>query len=87
MAGRESLVIYTVHLMLLYGNYGGPHWVDRVNRSYGFPEVIGVSLALAALMVVLAWVWNRIKAGPRWFTRTVEAAVAAGFAYVFFVGL
>ncbi len=87
LAGRESLLVYTVHLLLLYGNFHGPHFVDRIGRQYGFWEVLGVSAILVALMVLLAYVWNAIKAGPRWFMRTVELGVLAGFIIVFFVGL
>jgi uncharacterized membrane protein len=87
LAGRESLLVYSVHLMIIYGNFNGPHLVDRIAFRFGFPEVFGLSALLIALMVVLALVWNLIKAGPAWIHRGVELAVVAGFAYVFFVGI
>lgn len=87
LAGRESLLVYTVHLMIIYGNFNGPHLVDRIAFRFGFPEVFALSTLLIALMVLLALVWNLIKAGPAWIHRGVELAVVAGFAYVFFVGI
>ncbi|HEX9079406.1 MAG TPA: heparan-alpha-glucosaminide N-acetyltransferase domain-containing protein, partial [Desulfuromonadaceae bacterium] len=86
-AGRESLLVYTVHLLLLYGNFHGPHFVERIGRQFGFWEVLAVSAILVVLMIVLAYVWSAIKAGPRWLLRTVELGVLAGFIIVFFVGL
>lgn len=87
LIGRESLLVYTVHLMLIYGNYGSGHFADRVHMTYGYAEVLGVSLVLFILMYLLAWIWNRIRKAKPAVRIGVELAVLAGFVIVFFVGL
>ena len=87
VAGRESLLVYTVHLLLLYGNFQGPHFVDRIGHKFGFWEVFGVSAILVVLMILLAYAWNAVKAGPRWLMRAIELGVIAVLVVVFFVGL
>ncbi len=87
ISGRESLLIYTVHLMILYGNFKGPHLVDRIGHQFGFAEAFGLSAVLIALMIVLAVAWSFIKARGRWMQRSVEGAIVAGLVYVFFMGL
>ncbi|HTY00930.1 MAG TPA: heparan-alpha-glucosaminide N-acetyltransferase domain-containing protein [Bacteroidota bacterium] len=87
ISGRESLLVYTVHLMILYGNFKGPHFVDRVGHQFGFLEVFGVSAVLIVLMILLAVAWSFIKSHHIWLRRSIEGCVVAGFAYVFFVGL
>ena len=59
LIGRESLLVYTVHLMLIYGNYGSGHFADRVHMSYGYVEVLAVSMVLFLLMYLLAWTWSK----------------------------
>jgi hypothetical protein len=73
---QESLVIYFVHLCLVYGSIWNPGLV----RLYGEAlSLLGTALMAAAVMgamVALAWRWNRLK-----HVRPVAAqrvAVAAG---------
>ncbi len=86
ISGRESLLVYAAHLMLLYGNFKGPHFVDRIGHQFGYIQAFGVSLVLIILMALLAVVWNFIKSGNPWVRRTVEGCVVAGFVLVFFFG-
>jgi hypothetical protein len=87
LIGRESLLVYTVHLMLIYGNYGSGHFADHVHMSYGYVEVFLASLVLLVLMYLLAWTWSTIRKAKRPLRLTVELGVVAGFLVVFFVGL
>lgn len=87
LIGRESLLVYAAHLMLIYGNYGSGHFADMVHRSFGYAEVLGVSILLLVLMYLLAWTWSRIRKAKRALRLSVELGVLAGFLIVFFVGL
>jgi len=87
LIGRESLLVYTVHLMLIYGNYGSGHFADRVHMSYGYAEVFGVSFLLFILMYLLAWTWSKIRKAKPAMRIGVELAILAGFVIVFFVGI
>lgn len=84
--GRESLVVYATHLMLVYGDFGKGSFAYQVARSYGYPQALLVTGALLLLMFGLAVLWGRIKRGPPALKWGVEGAVLAGFLYVFFFG-
>jgi uncharacterized membrane protein len=86
VSGRESLLIYTVHLMILYGNYGGPHFVDRVGKTLGFAGAFGVSLGIIATMVALALSWSTIKTRSPLLKNIILIGIVAGFTLVFFKG-
>ena len=74
---QESLVVYFVHLCVVYGSV----WNSGLHRFYGeslTPAAAGlVALVIVAPMVLLAWQWNGLKhARPR-AARFVSIAVAA----------
>lgn len=87
LIGRESLLVYTVHLMLIYGNYGSGHFADRVHMSYGYLEVLAVSVLLFGLMYLLAWTWSKIRKAKPAVRISIEFCILAGFLVVFFVGI
>jgi len=84
LMGRESLLVYTAHLMLVYGKYGYFTFADRVHQSFGYVEAILTTIILIALMYGLAWGWARIKAAPARVKRITQWAIVAAFAIVFF---
>ncbi|MEW6512221.1 MAG: heparan-alpha-glucosaminide N-acetyltransferase domain-containing protein [Bacteroidota bacterium] len=86
LIGRESLLVYTVHLLLVYGKFGSTSFAERVNNTFGYGEAAAVTIVLFLLMSVLALAWSRIKKGPARLKRTVQGLVLAGFALVFFFG-
>jgi hypothetical protein len=86
LVGRESLLVYTVHLMLVYGKFGYYTFADRVNQSFGYVEAIAATVVLIGLMYALAFAWSRIKSGPPRIKRVVQGVVLAGFIVVFFFG-
>ena len=86
LMGRESLLVYTVHLMIVYGKFGYFTFADRVNRSFGYGEAILTTLLLILLMYLLALAWSRVKSAPPPVKRLTQGVVLAGFALVFFFG-
>ncbi len=86
LVGRESLIVYVVHLLMIYGNFGTFNFHDRVNNSFGYLEAALVAVLLVGLMVLLAWVWGALKAGPPARKRGVQLVVLAVLAGVFFFG-
>ena len=84
--GRESLVVYATHLMLIYGDFGKGSFAYQVGKSYGYPQALLVTGALLLLMFGLAYAWGRVKKGPAPLKWGVEGGVLAGFLYVFFFG-
>jgi hypothetical protein len=59
--GKESLVIYLIHLMIVYGSVVNPgfrqFFGDRLSALPG----ISIALGLAAVMIGLGWAWNYFK--------------------------
>ena len=86
LMGRESLLVYTVHLMLVYGKFGSYTFADRVHQSFGYGEAALTTLLLAGLMYLLALAWSRVKSAPPPVRKVTQGAVIAGFAIVFFFG-
>jgi uncharacterized membrane protein len=86
LMGRESLLVYTTHLMLVYGKFGYFTFTDRVNRSFGYGEAIITMLVLIGMMYLLALGWSRVKSAPPRVKHITEGVVLAGFILVFFFG-
>lgn len=86
LMGRESLLVYATHLLLVYGKFGAFTFTDRVGSSFGYGEAIITTLILLGLMYALAHAWSRIKAGPVRVKRAVQGLILAGFVVVFFFG-
>ena len=86
LVGRESLIVYATHLLLIYGDFGPFNFAKRVNHSFGYGEAIITTLALYALMYALAIFWSRTKKGaPRW-KLALQYGTLAVMVGVFFFG-
>jgi len=86
LMGRESLLVYTVHLLLVYGKFGGFTFAETMRKAFGYPEAIVTTVVLLGLMYALAYGWSRIKSGPVPLKRSVQGVVLAVFVLVFFFG-
>jgi uncharacterized membrane protein len=78
---QESLVIYFVHLCIVYGSI----WNVGLAHFYGEAldplPTVGVVIALVAAMTLLAWHWNRLKhvrpRSARWVSVAAGVLLAA----------
>jgi uncharacterized membrane protein len=86
LVGRESLIVYVVHLLMIYGNFGTFNFHDRVNGTFGYLQAALTTVFLIGLMILLAWVWSELKSGPSLRKRAVQLSVAVVLAGVFFFG-
>ncbi len=86
LVGRESLLVYTVHLLLIYGNFGTFNFHDRVKNSFGYAEAILTIIILWTLMYFLALGWSRMKRGDVRVRRAVQFGALAVLLVVFFFG-
>jgi uncharacterized membrane protein len=55
--GKNSLMVYWVHVMLVYGG-----WVKPIKRKLDIPQAVLATLIVTALMVALSVLWLRWKA-------------------------
>jgi acyltransferase len=58
---QETLLIYFVHLCIVYGSIWGPGLYQAYGATLGPVQVLGVVLMLIASMTALAWQWNWVK--------------------------
>jgi uncharacterized membrane protein len=84
LIGRESLIVYVTHLMLLYGKHGAQTFQESVGHGFGHAEATLTTLILLVLMWLLALVWSRIKRGPPRLKLAVELGTLAAFVGIFF---
>lgn len=85
--GRESLLVYVLHLLVLYGSVINP----RVNLAGLLPAHAGLaaSAGLFAALSVLMWLaavsWRALRSGSPVAYRLTQAAVGAAVTFLFFV--
>jgi len=58
---QESLVVYFVHLCLVYGSIWSPGLTQVLGNTLGLLPTILAACSVVAAMVALAWQWNRLK--------------------------
>jgi peptidoglycan/LPS O-acetylase OafA/YrhL len=85
LVGRESLLVYTAHLQVIYASIGGLSFHTWVGRSFGYPAVIAATLVLIGLMILLAFWWDRVRRGERRRMRRVQWLALAVFLVAFIV--
>jgi uncharacterized membrane protein len=86
LVGRESLIVYTAHLLLVYGDFGAFNFQKQVGQTFGYPLAILTVVTLWGLMYVLALVWSMVKQKPARVKRGVQFAFLAILACFFFFG-
>jgi hypothetical protein len=59
--GQESLVVYIVHLMIVYGSVLNKGLTSYWGQMLSYGEVYLVIIWLVAAMVLLAYVWHKLK--------------------------
>jgi uncharacterized membrane protein len=76
---QESLLIYFVHLCIVYGSVWNVGLAQVYGQSLEPRPVFGIVVGLIALMVALAWQWNGLKhtspRAARWITGAVATAL------------
>jgi uncharacterized membrane protein len=84
LAGRESLLVYVAHLMLIYGQFVGPSLAERTRGTFGYLESSAFTVALVALMFGAALGWERLKKGPPRIKQGIQTAFVVALVLVFF---
>jgi hypothetical protein len=58
---QESLVIYFVHLCIVYGSVWNRGLVQYVGESLTPAQTLPIVIVMVSAMVLMAWGWNRLK--------------------------
>jgi uncharacterized membrane protein len=86
LIGRESLLVYTTHLLLIYGNFGPFNFRKWVNNTYGYGEALAASAFLILLMYLLALFWDFVRKKDPRIKMGMQLALLAAMLWVFFFG-
>jgi uncharacterized membrane protein len=77
---EESLLVYFVHVIILYGSIWNPGLKQYIGGTMGFSQAYPLALALVSIMMVVALLWNRAKKDyplPSLVLRVAVVGVAA----------
>ena len=75
LAGQESLLVYTLHLMLIFGILRGKGVAALLGLQAGYVACFLMSAAIILLMLGLAVLWNRLKRNRPKLARAVLAGL------------
>jgi uncharacterized membrane protein len=88
MAGRESLLIYVLHLVALYGSAFNPD--TSLVKTLGTPQPAGYAILVwvlfTAALLIIAGMWSWWKKGRDWQVTGLRWTVAGYLAYIFLAG-
>lgn len=83
---RESLMVYTTHLLVLYGTFlSDRSLVDIFGRTFSVFECTLATVGLASLMILAAKVWGTIKERSKPAARRISFGIALVALVVFFL--
>lgn len=86
--GRESLLVYTSHLLLLYGSIFNPqtNLLKILGSGNAVAETTLILLLLTVAVALIAWTWRQLKQGGKWGATGIRLSLATYVAYCFVVG-
>jgi hypothetical protein len=83
LLGHETLLVYVLHLLMLYGGVVGASPLDRHFGTLGFAQAAGVLLLMLPIVSAAAWAWHRFKARAPHGASLVLLFLGVAFVYEF----
>jgi uncharacterized membrane protein len=83
MAGQESLLVYGVHLWIIYAFLRGRVLGPIIGRQFGYLGCFSISIAIIILMLILARYWHALKKKYPRQTRFTQAGIVIVMVTVF----
>lgn len=81
--GRESLFIYVLHLLIVYGSVLVPGLNQRIGPTLSISEALGVAAAVLLAIVPLTWLWHELNARHRPLAANLKLAAVVGVLFAF----
>ncbi|HVR71789.1 MAG TPA: heparan-alpha-glucosaminide N-acetyltransferase domain-containing protein [Vicinamibacteria bacterium] len=63
LLGHETLLVYVLHLFILFGGVLGAPPLGGWHGRLGFASTFAVLLSMVPVLLLAAWAWHRLKAG------------------------
>ena len=83
LLGHETLLVYVLHLLMLYGGVVGASPLTPHFGTLGFPAATGVLLLMLPVVLAAAWAWHRVKAASPHGATLVLVFLGVAFVYEF----
>ncbi len=82
--GRESFLVYVVHILLVYGSSAkNPSLVESLGTQLNYFQCTLIFVLLAAVMFAAAYSWSELKSRNYQLSRLVQWIAVTGFFYLF----
>lgn len=85
LAGQESLLVYGVHLWVIFALLRGKHLGPVLGLERGYFGCFLMSAAIIVFMLWLSRIWHRLKHSHPTFTSRAQAAIVLTMIVVFIV--
>jgi hypothetical protein len=83
LLGHETLLVYVLHLTLLFGGVFGDSPLTQWHAQMGPPSAFGVLLLLLPVLLAAAWLWRTAKHRAPHEARLALVFVTVAFLYEF----
>lgn len=81
--GQESLIVYVVHLLIVYGHTYEFSLIRMYGPTLNYTQTFGLFALLTGAMYVLAYAWHAIKLRDKRIARYIQFAVLTGIVISF----
>ncbi len=81
---NESLLVYVLHLMIIYGSVLAPGLEREFGKTLSWVEVIGIGTGVSSFLLAVAYLWNWLKMKNKLYARLILGSIWFYFAYYFF---
>ena len=83
LLGHETLLVYVLHLLMLYGGVVGASPLARHFDTLGFAAAVGVLLLMLPIVFAAAWAWDRFKSRAPHAAQLALVFLSVAFVYEF----
>ncbi len=83
--GRESLFVYIVHLLIVYGSVMGPGLANYIGPTLSLVQTLSVTALVSAVVMFLTVFWYDLNSNHRTVAGRLKLAGAAIFLLAFIV--
>jgi hypothetical protein len=80
----ESLLVYVLHLMIIYGSVLGPGIVNYFGKTLNWVEIVGIGSIVSSSLLAVAYLWNWFKQELKLYSKILLFSVWIYFIYYFF---
>ncbi len=82
--GQASLLVYVVHLILVYGSAVNAGLAQVIGKTLQFSEALAIAFGVLLLMLLLVHAWNYARTHHTLPLRLVQYGIVSSLVYLFF---